>query len=222
MKTKPIPVHAMDDKIIARFWAKVDKNGPLPDQSKYPSLSNCWTWMAFVEHTGYGVFKIKFSDNAKAHRFSWFILNGEIPDGMLVLHHCDNPKCVNPSHLFLGDHSDNQRDKISKGRMRTVQRTGFSRARYMQIKKSAAGICELCPEKLSPFSKVYCQKHLDKCRERVRRYSGTGANPRTEKLGREWWRTMDLRKNNEALAKQFGFSTSAVRYWRKKIALMNS
>lgn len=53
-----------------------------------------------------------------AHRASWVIHNGDIPDGLFVLHHCDNPKCVNPSHLYLGTAADNSNDRVKRGRSR--------------------------------------------------------------------------------------------------------
>lgn len=91
-------------KQLANFWKKVSKT------------EGCWNWTGCkVVHGGYG----QISRNNKmmlAHRASYEIHFGKIPDGMDVLHTCDNPACVNPSHLWYGTHTDNMRDKVRKGR----------------------------------------------------------------------------------------------------------
>ena len=91
--------------IKERFFEKVDVR----------ELTECWTWKASVDRTGYGRFYMN-GKGEMAHRASWWMHNGEIPEGMLVLHHCDNPPCVNPTHLFLGTHQDNAIDRNNKGR----------------------------------------------------------------------------------------------------------
>lgn len=76
--------------------------------------SGCWLWMA-VTRGKYGLFW-RNGVMASAHRASWELHRGPIPDGLDVLHQCDTPACVNPAHLRLGTHADNMRDRDAKGR----------------------------------------------------------------------------------------------------------
>lgn len=79
-------------------------------------LKGCWLWTAATNNRGYGV--IGFGGGNKivlAHRLSWILHNGEIPDGQLVLHKCDVRACVNPDHLYLGNMKDNARDHMERG-----------------------------------------------------------------------------------------------------------
>lgn len=92
--------------IDVRLWSKVNKGG---------GADSCWEWQGGKNIWGYGV--IKFGDKqVGAHRVAWILTNGGIPDGLLVCHHCDNPGCVNPAHMFLGTNKDNTADKFRKGR----------------------------------------------------------------------------------------------------------
>lgn len=86
-----------------RFFAKVRKT------------PGCWEWKAGYFDKGYGAFRLG-GKLRKAHRVSWEMHNGEIPEGLKVLHECDNPKCVRPEHLFLGTDQDNADDRAAKGR----------------------------------------------------------------------------------------------------------
>ena len=95
----------------ARFWSKVNKAGPV-----HPTLETaCWVWLA-ATRDGYGEIGIAGRSPQQAHRIAWEMTVGPIPDGFNVLHNCDNPPCVNPSHLFLGTKKDNTQDMIAKGR----------------------------------------------------------------------------------------------------------
>lgn len=77
----------------------------------------CWVWLRYKLPKGYGVFYL--NNNAiLAHRFSYLYHFGNLPQNLDVLHHCDNPSCVNPTHLFLGTNQDNINDKVAKGRQR--------------------------------------------------------------------------------------------------------
>ena len=77
----------------------------------------CWIWVGALDTDGYGMIAVGRGPKS-AHRISWILKNGEIPDGKHVLHTCDNPACVNPDHLFLGTHSDNMKDGVKKGRIK--------------------------------------------------------------------------------------------------------
>lgn len=78
--------------------------------------TGCHEWTGQLDRGGYGKISIPGRGTQKVHRVAYEMLVGEIPTGVLVLHHCDNPKCFNPAHLYLGTHKDNTRDRIKRGR----------------------------------------------------------------------------------------------------------
>lgn len=83
----------------------------------YYGLDGCWYWIGFTTQ-GYGSLRVKGRKFVKAHRFSFEYYKHPIPPGKLILHSCDNPRCVNPDHLSIGTHLDNSTDKIKKGRLK--------------------------------------------------------------------------------------------------------
>lgn len=94
-----------------RFWECVNRDGP----------HGCWVWTAWRDRHGYGhIFRggHRHAGSVRAHRFSWELHYGAIPNGLHVLHHCDNPPCVRPDHLWLGTQRDNNEDRHNKGRSR--------------------------------------------------------------------------------------------------------
>lgn len=77
--------------------------------------SGCWEWQGSKDPKGYGQLTVKMR-HWRAHRYAWYLANGAIPDGLCVCHHCDNPSCCNPSHLWLGTNQENIADRHRKGR----------------------------------------------------------------------------------------------------------
>ena len=117
-------------------------------EAKFRFTMGCWEWLGEKTEKGYGRLTIK-KKHYRAHRLSYGFYVGDIPEGLLVCHHCDNPGCVNPSHLFIGTDMDNVHDMIKKGRHPThkVPRFGVipSRNRGIQAayKKRAESIAAL-------------------------------------------------------------------------------
>lgn len=93
------------NEMVSRFWEKV------------AITSGCWYWRAGLNQDGYGLFTMKHGYTERAHRFMYTLWFGEIPPKKIVLHSCDNPSCVRPSHLSIGTPRDNTHDAVKKGRM---------------------------------------------------------------------------------------------------------
>jgi hypothetical protein len=102
------------------FWTRVDA-----------TLDSCWPWEGRTDAKGYGRVGILGLTNLGAHRVSWALTHGCDLPTQWVLHRCDNPPCVRPSHLFLGDATDNNRDRQAKGRTRGwAGRSGAAHHRF--------------------------------------------------------------------------------------------
>jgi hypothetical protein len=99
----------LSEKREKQFWAAVDQRGD--DQ--------CWEWQRCTTGVGrYGAFRVSGKQRG-THRIAWELTHGPIPSGLWVLHHCDNPPCCNPSHLYLGTAADNAHDREKRNRSLT-------------------------------------------------------------------------------------------------------
>lgn len=114
-----------------RFWLKVDKE----ISDIFCDGTRCWEWVGSLNKDGYGLYYN--GRNIGSHRYSYLITFGEFDTKLNVLHKCDNPKCVNPHHLFLGTQQDNMRDKFKKGRQSRVigELSGNSKLKEKEVIK---------------------------------------------------------------------------------------
>jgi hypothetical protein len=134
------------EALADRFWAKVDKNGPVP--AHRPQLGQCWLWRGTRDEKGYGQIREggRGTPLLKAHRVAYEIANGPAPKGAMVLHRCDTPACVRSEpngagHLFPGTPKDNTADMIAKGRAKL--RMAPSGERASGAKLTAAQVQEV-------------------------------------------------------------------------------
>jgi hypothetical protein len=133
-------------RALARFMEKIDdSNG-----------TGCWEWRASIYESGYGQFYYGEIDSkerqGKAHKAAWLLLRGPVPEGMHVLHRCNNRKCCNPGHLYLGTHEDNMKDRDESGRTsRGAHRYNFKRdeglnAKIGELRAQGLKISMICEE----------------------------------------------------------------------------
>ena len=96
--------------------------------------TGCWNWTSGKDAGGYGGLTVN-RKSWKAHRYSWFLVNGPIPKGMCICHHCDNPSCINPQHLWIGTNEENIQDRNIKGRQAKGHKNRNARLNEFQIRE---------------------------------------------------------------------------------------
>lgn len=130
-------------KLVQRGWTEVDRGF---------RLGPCWEWNGsrIMARGGYGRMRHESRDNY-AHRLAYRAWNGEIPQGLDVLHKCDNPPCINPFHLFVGTRAENVYDMINKGRSPVIGAQGERHHHARLTVEQVVGIRKLAAEGLSSF-----------------------------------------------------------------------
>lgn len=130
---KSLESFQFSQKDADRFWAKVQRS------------AGCWLWQGSqLGRDGYGQFVAQAGPGKAgqkhlyAHRVAWILARGPLPAGAFVCHHCDNPTCVNPDHLFVGTHTDNMQDASAKGRL-SVPRKRTRHIKPLVIERYLAG-----------------------------------------------------------------------------------
>lgn len=181
MKNAEIDIALITEDYKERFFRKVGKQGPLPDQTNlhYAGLDCCWQWTGSKKLNGYG--NLMWGGKTRiAHRFSFVLHRGNFDPKAFVLHKCDNPSCVNPVHLFLGDSKANMQDRKKKGRGNHP--TGERNGRHTMPERTARG--DRSGRRLHPERYAHIIHYSVTHPEKLARGDRNGARTKPEKLAR--------------------------------------
>jgi hypothetical protein len=225
-------MRAMKDPIGGlerRFRKKFVERGP----------DECWVWEGgLAGRKGYGVISYK-GKNVRAHRLAWELANGPIPNGLFVCHHCDNPPCVNPNHLFLGTATDNAQDMCQKGRWANGVSSGAASPAQQQARVAEIRERYTSGDSISAIS-LLVGMHKTTVARIVRAHEWTpptdDAYLKSLPLSRrgcklngamavEIWKRLDAGEKNATLAKEYGVHPSLIsdirrgRRWASAIAV---
>lgn len=106
------------------FWSRVKK-----------THKGCWEWTGNKNDYGYGIFILPGEKRVRAHRYAFELTHGPIPIGLVIMHSCDNPPCINPAHLAAGPKSANNRDAVTKRRHAFGEKNGHARLTAEMVKR---------------------------------------------------------------------------------------
>lgn len=166
----------------------------------------CWIWIGSINEHGYGGFSFNLK-RTRAHRVSWLLYRGRIPEGISVLHECNTPSCVNPNHLFLGTQRDNLIDCWKKGRHLPFQKTErkFSNENVSAIRKDRRQYKEIAKDYKISISHISGIKNLK---------SRLSQNINKDEIWipkNKWYKDV-YGKTNPEISKELGIATSHVAY----------
>jgi hypothetical protein len=183
--------------MLERFWSHVDIRGP----------EECWPWQAFINRHGYGVFYLADGKKIPASRFALATVMGWIPSELYACHHCDQPVCCNPAHIFAGTPKDNTQDAIAKGRLKFRER----KPKPPKVVKVKEPRPPKVPKpkgrpKLDPALKIpYVRKPKPKKPPRI---GGLKISPEVvREVRKQWWY---VQKHQADIGAQFGISAGSV------------